>query len=554
MTEVIGLKFRAILNDEYDLRDEEKKEFILKPWHKNLIFFLIIAAVVNILAVIYIKAGKFIYFWDDATYWDISRSLASSAAKGAEFWHAVYNSTITQDYNYIAALPSALLVKLFGESRLVFVLGLTNMYLIPSYILIYMLAHKVSKAPKIALSLVILLFPVMMFITFNGFVDIGGMFMCFLCFNLYFTKKGHKDGLWRYILIGILLTFMMLWRRWYAFFSVSFLTAMIADCLLFKRKWYKAALSALTAAAVLLLFFRGFLTERLMQDYGSLYAGYKFSVMTDFKLITRYFGLIFTVALAVCSVAAGIKKKETRTVFMWLQIIVCLFMFLSTQTHGQQHLLLYVPSLVMLTLIIIRHISKEWMLIALSALALLHTVNVYIPRKQPSNIQEIKHLALIPDFSMLPVKRDDTEDILALKRKIDTTVYEGDNLGVLASSFTINEDILKNAEPSLGVKPIRPDYIVSLPQVDSRDRDLSALYNVNYILAVFPAQTHLADGSQTVVTEAVRSFEEYTDIATAYEEVPECASVIDGMTVRLFHRVRAETQSDIQAFESRLYK
>ena len=74
-------------------------------------------------------------------------------------------------------------------------------------------------------------------------------------------------------------------------------------------------------------------------------------------------------------------------------------------------------------------------------------------------------MALIPNFSMLPVSRDDTDEILALKKKIDTTVYDGDTLGVLASSFTLNEDILINAEPSLGVKSIRDNYIVSLPQI-----------------------------------------------------------------------------------------
>ena len=71
---------------------------------------------------------------------------------------------------------------------------------------------------------------------------------------------------------------------------------------------------------------------------------------------------------------------------------------------------------------------------------------------------------------------------MTLKKKIDTTVYDGDTLGVLASSFTLNEDILINAEPSLGVKSIRDNYIVSLPQVDSRDRDLTPLYTVNYVL------------------------------------------------------------------------
>lgn len=46
----------------------------------------------------------------------------------------------------------------------------------------------------------------------------------------------------------------------------------------------------------------------------------------------------------------------------------------------------------------------------------------------------------------------------------------------------------------------------------------------------------------------------YADIATAYEEVPECETVIDGITIKLFHRVRDEHQADIKTFEARLYK
>ena len=177
-----------------------------------------------------------------------------------------------------------------------------------------------------------------------------------------------------------------------------------------------------------------------------------------------------------------------------------------------------------------------------------------IVERAGDDLEEIKHMALIPNFSMLPVSRDDTDEILALKKKLDTTVYDGDTLGVLASSFTLNEDILINAEPSLGVKSIRDNYIVSLPQVDSRDRDLTPLYTVNYVLVASPAQTHLAEGSQTVVEEAVNSFMNYADIATAYEEVPECETVIDGITIKLFHRVRDEHQADIKTFEARLYK
>lgn len=547
------MKFRAILKDKYDLEYEEER-LVLKPWHKNLILLFAAVAVLNVLAVIYIAFSSKIYFWDDATYWDIARGLASGMADEGGFWKNVYNSISQLDYNYVAALPSMVIVRLFGESRMAYVIGLVNMYLLPSYILIYLLARKLSKAPKLAAAIAVLLNPVMMFLTFNGFVDIGGLLMCLVCFNLYYTKNGREGGFWRYIIIGILLAAMIVWRRWYAFFAVSFITAMLADCVVLGRKWYNTAMTIAVSGLILLLGFKDFVIGILLRDYGNLYSGYKFSADTDFKLITRYFGLIYIAVLGVCSVVMGIKKKETKTLFAWVQIIVCLLMFLATQTHGQQHLLLYVPSLIVLTLITVKHITKEWMLLGISALAIVHTANVYIPREQPTNIQEIKHLALVPDFSMLPATRDDADEILALKKKLDTTVYDGDNLGVLASSFVINEDIIKNVQASMGEKSIRDNYVVSLPQVDSRDTDLSALYNVNYILAVFPAQTHLAEGSQTVVCEAVKSFESYTDIATAYEEVSECETVIGDMTVKLFHRVSEVKKSDIAAFEARLYK
>lgn len=137
---------------------------------------------------------------------------------------------------------------------------------------------------------------------------------------------------------------------------------MLADCVLFKKKWYKPIVTIAVVGLILVVFFRDFLVYKLMKDYGNLYSGYKFSVGTDLKLITRYFGIIFVGVLAVSSVVMAVKKKETRTLFIWVQMIVCLFMFLSTQTHGQQHLLLYIPSLIMLTLISIRHITKEWAL------------------------------------------------------------------------------------------------------------------------------------------------------------------------------------------------
>jgi hypothetical protein len=543
------MKYRAILRDDEEIKEARAAH---RPISKKFLLFVFLILILNFWAVIYISKSTNIYFWDDATYWDIARNIASGSISDG-FWKNVYNSISELDYNYVAGLISAVFIRVFGETRLVYILSLVNMYLLPSVIMIYVLARRLGKAPGITTVITVLLCPSVAFLTFTGFVDIGGLFVSLLCFSLYYAKNENKNLFVRYFIIGILLVFLIIWRRWYAFFSVSFITAMAADSLLFRRKKLPVLCTVFTAAALLFFCFNGFLTGKLMQDYGNLYAGYKFSVSTDFKLVTRYFGVLFLLALLVSSIATMIKKKDFKPVFMWIQMGVCFIMFVLTQTHGQQHLLLYLPSIIMLVIILIKHITEIWMLASVCILALLQTVNVFIPRTQPNSIREIKHYAIISDFSMLPVTRDDVYDIIKLKNKLDQAVGEGETLGVLASSFKINEDVIKNAELSVGITPKRSNYIVSLPQVDSRDRDMTPFYNVNYVLVAFPAQTHLDVNSQTVVTEAVRSFEVYADFATAYDEMPEYETVIDGITLKLYKRNRMVDNESMREFEKRLY-
>lgn len=545
------MKFRAIFDDEDDL--EEDEELQLKPWIKTGLFFLTWAIVLVSLAIIYIAKSKYIYFWDDANYWDMAREIASGSIS-AGFWENVYSSIGNMDYNYIAGLISAVFAYFFGGSRMVYIVGIVIMYVLPSMIMTYILAKKIGDQPKFTVTVVMLLCPVIVCIAFLGFVDIGGLFLCMLCYTLYFTREGQKQSIWKSIAIGALLVAMMIWRRYFAFFAVSFITAMIADVILFRKKWYCALAVVLTAAAIILLFFRDFLMNILLADYGDIYSGYKYAISTDFKLITRYFGILFLLFTAVCSVLMIAKKKEYRPIILWLQIISCSAMFMATQTHGQQHLLLYVPSIIVLLILIIKHADKTWMKAGICILAALNTINVCIPREQPENIQDISHYAIIPDFSMLPSKRSDIYQILSLKTTLDAVIGADETMGVLASSFKFNEDILKNVEPSLNIGQKRSKYIKSMPQVDSRDTDLSDLYNVNYMLVAYPAQTHLADGSQTVVTEAVNSFYNWTDFASAFEEVYEYEAIIDDMTIKLYRRLRDVTESEKTEFRSRLYQ
>ena len=48
------MKFRAILNDKYDLEEIAQRKQSARPHHKTLIYFAVVWAVLNILAIIYI--------------------------------------------------------------------------------------------------------------------------------------------------------------------------------------------------------------------------------------------------------------------------------------------------------------------------------------------------------------------------------------------------------------------------------------------------------------------------------------------------------------------
>ena len=538
------MKYKAIFDDTDVLEDESKE---LKPWQRNVIVFAIIAVVLNLLAIIYVSSCRSIYFWSSADYWSMARKIANGEL-GTNVWSTVYHSIINDEFNYLPSMLPALFVKLFGESRMVFILSLVNCYLLPADIIIYLLARRLGKAPLITTLIVLFTMPLMLYLTLNGFTEMGGFTLSLMAFYLYFRKNNKSLSVWHYIAIGIVLTVLMLWNNWFLFFSVSFITAMVTDAILFRKRPYMCLITLAVVIAIMALGFEGFMFKRLVLAYSV--GSFNFEFALNIKLITRYIGLIFIILMAVCSVSI-IRKKDNRPVFMWIQMFVCYITFTATRTHGQGHLLMYAPAFIMLLILTVKHITTEKLLLGIVSLSIIHSVSVIIPRSQPNNINEIKYTALVPSFSIKPAVRDSAYDILALKSKLDNRIPYGKYLGVLAYSDIINSEILKNAEPSLNIKQYRSDYIANtIPYFDLPDTNLAPLCNASYMLVALPAQYVRDD--QKVLLSAVNSFENWTDIACAYKELYEYETVIDGVTLKLFERTRDVTQQELAQFTNKL--
>ena len=540
------MKYRAIFDDEDDLELTPEKS--MSTAAKTMTALGVSALVLCLLAALYVSLCREIFYWSSADYWSMARRIAAGELDG-RLWSTVYDSVLNSEFNYIPSLISSVFIRLFGETRLVFILSLVICYLFPSYILVYFTAKKIGKAPLVTTLISIFTMPVTIYLTFSGFTEIGGFLICTACFFLYFTKDGREPGLVRMIIIGLLLAALMLWNNWYLFFSVSFITAMIAESIIFRRKWYMRLVPLAVMIAAVSVFFEGFMFQRLLASYGG--GEISFRVFDNLKLVTRYLGLIFLAGLAASSVFIGIKYKERRQVFVWLQLAVCYAAFTATRTHGQGHLLMYVPGLTVLLILTVKYIHREQTLIALCVLALIHSVNIFIPREQPKSVSEIRTLAPFPNFSMLPVTRDSAYDILSLKTTLDSVVPEGQYLGVLSYSDILNSEMLKNAEPSLGVEQQRVGYIANtIPYFDVDSGNIEPLCNANYMLVAYPAQ--LVRDDQNVLSAAVDSFEYWTDIASAYEEMYEYETVIDDVTVKLYRRVRNVTEFEKAAFVNKL--
>ncbi len=528
---------------EFKRVEKKKKSIRINERGWNIIALIVMALIVNVVTIIYSCVSEDIYYWSTAESWNIAIKIADGAYK-PNLWGEVYNSIINLDFNFLSSLLPALFIKIFGQTRLVYLISLANCYIVSAQIAIYFLAKKIGKAPLVTMFLSMLIIPASFYMMIRGFSEISGLFISIICINLYFTNKKEKSIL-RAVIIGLLLALLVLISNVYLFFSISFATAMVAESIILKKKIHKSVISILAMVIILLVFFRDYITGRIIALYGN--GSFDFNFILNTKFLVRYFGLIFTLLLMGASIYITISKQERKTVFLWLELFICYIMLTATKMHGQLHILLYLPSIIALFVLCVKYIEKEKVLIGVVALSLCQSASVFIKREQPQNVEDIKYYSPLPSFSLRAPVRNSSDDVLSLKYMLDNLVGEGEYLGVLSYSNSMNADMLNNVELSLNKKQYRRNYIAfTIPCFDNINPDISPLCNANYMLVPTKFQT-IADNQNILVT-ATESFWRWENIARAYEELYEYETYIDGVSYKVFRRVRNVTDTEKRQF------
>lgn len=530
----------------------------------DAVFLVISAALLNAAVIVYAKNCSTIYFWDNAGYWTVSHQLA-------EVWRweglgallrMVFDSVLTQDYNYLIILPAILAARLFGTSRMVFLLAIANAWLLPVFVIVWAFARARCRHAYLAAASVMLVLPMLLYNVLLGFIDVGGVVMTAAAMLLVFTDRDKAYDFGRYFLVGILLAAALLLRRWYAFYALAFVIVQAVTGLAAKRSLIPTLGTLSAFAFTLLFFFQTLVSGKLLADYGSMYAAYAIGVDKDFLLFFRYYGVIGAVILAAAVIYNLIRGADRAANALALsQTALCFLLFVRVQTHGQQHLLLYTANFIFPLILALSELEKIEPKRRLSGIAavtasLLFTLSPFLPRVQPASKEEMTSASLLPSFSWTPPTRADAMEIVDLVRRLDRYGEIGCRVGVLASSFILNDEILRNAEASLSLPReswVPRSYFVWLPAVDQRDGWSDALLSCDVIVAADPVQLHLGMENQACVWIPAGALHAGEGFGAAFTRTEETWTLNDGVTVRIYEKARQILPEEWAALEAQFY-
>lgn len=550
----------------------------VSQWDRyDCLFLLAVLAGLNLLIVCYSHSAKWIYYWDNAGYWRTAADMAAAFSdQGLKaLISGVYESVLNSDYNQIIALPFAVTSGIFGGSRLVFLVSIVNFALFPFFLLVYYIAWQEDGHPRLISLFAVGALPLLWQLTALGFVDVMGCVPALAAMYILLSSgedKGKYD-----VFTGFLLASVILLRRWYAFYSLTFLLVLIVLSVFFRKYRISALKSAAAAGFTLVFFFQTFVSGILLADYKSMYEAYFFGIFTDLQLFFRYYGLLIALLCLIMTGILLLRKKYFCGFFLLLQPVLCFILFAHLQTHGQQHLLLYVPAMIcsLLSAFPKRQGAGEdadgkketgqteipagkWLAACRSAalmIMILSLISPALPREQPASLEEIRGISLLPSFSYAAPARPDTDEILELAEDLDHFGEEGCLVGILASSFTLNQDIILNAEDSLNAGKSsgidRESYLVFLSQVDRRDGFPEGVLKCDYLVVADPVQIHLGEDDQQCIVLPARLILENRGIGAAFSREEKEYKLQDGVEVSIYRKTRAFTEEEVEDFHER---
>ena len=540
--------------------------------------FLAVLLTANLLTVAYVSREKTIYYWDYAAYWSTSRDLADFIARSPhQALRGIVHSLANDDYNCLPALPVSLVMLVLGKSRLDYELAIINTYLAAALLTFLLLVRRLSapgagdRRVLLAALITFLSWGIAWAALLRGLPDLGGVALINLILLTYFR---HPVTLlrWRALVgLGLLVAFLVLFRRWYAFWAFHFMVLMVVEGgvalvrqgSLAPRNLFRAVRPCLTTGLIalftLLTLGRHWMIRAATTNYADAYSAYHpFSGWQILKETASCLGYLHIAAFTVGAAVLACSGPTRRLMLcLGLHLSLTYLHFTRTQFFGCQHLYLIFPTVVLVVALLwVKIMSWPRPLVgslafAAFALACLGTLTFAFRMKPPGDLRFLAPLA--STCKAPPMVRSDLGEFNRMAHVLDDlTRKSNDQIYVLSSSDVFNPDHLVKVGLSLAMTcDLRP-RIAFVPQVDKRDGFPNALLTANIVVVAEPVQLCVVRECQRVISFPVESFLHGKDLGQAFERLPYEFHLDKGVRVWIYRKKRAIEQRELVAFRDRL--
>ncbi len=536
----------------------------------NLGLFLLALFITLLVPLLWVSSERFFYYWDLAMYQNRAIDTAALFVENPlGTLYQVYLSTGSDlSGNNIFAIPLIPFILFFGESRLVYIISISLVYLLPFALVVGGIATKLVEHKRFLAfwitTFLTLLTSMVWAPTLLGWPDVGAALFIAISVLVYLLDV-NLSFRWQIPVIGFFIALAALFRRPFSYACLAFFVSLIFLSLFFfirdarysfnrallsnlYRRLVKVTLVGLSSILFLTIVGFPFLYNSIVRDY-SVHESFMRPISENFIFYVSQYGWL-SLILAILGFTLGIL---TRNVISHVAVFLLLLLGTSfglwifvVRIIGVQYNLFFALSIILGITALVWTISRvpyRMLRGVMLSMILLYAVFNFIVGLAPINFSENKFVGrAMFAANYPPLMRSDYDEVVGLINYLRSVASDGEPIYVVGSSVNVNPEILKNAELLLFGRGNTVLNILRVPQVDSRDFYQGVLENMlkaRYVLLAKPLQYHLVPEEQDVVKVAFTAFEEEWEISKDFILLPERFFLVDDITVYVYKRIQS---------------
>ena len=511
--------------------------------------FLLLSAICIFVVARYVRNERTIYFWDQAFYFNYFRDQTMSLAKAIE--------SFQYTYTYLPILPLIVFRCFFGDSRQAHILSISVLYgLTALAVLCYGCMDsnkKISILGYLAFISIAFFNPQFWHAIVFGYPDVGGVLIAGVILILS-KKKSDKAllSMGRHVLIGCLLALLVLFRRYYAYWTIGYVCASAVAIICTHSRSSKQRMSQLGLLLASIVIFitvlylsLGKSFPVLFHSYGDMYSAYK--TTNSFNGLIRsflsYYGGLWGILVLLVFIVQGIYLPlDANSIYLFIITFLPIALLATVQDPGLQHWYLLFPGLIFS---IYRSISILEVRIRSSlrrvfyAFAIMLVVFVFF-----ISVTNSKNIGIIngffPSERLIPQQRTDISNIYAMLKKLDLPEEKTNGqiaIYVLSSSDVLNDSLVREATKQFGFFRLSPNILVT-SIIDKRDPFPMGLFEADYVLV--PSENYSGFSHPQFVVDGLASlFLDERSILAPYYQCVDTKYILEyNTTINIYYRYK----------------